>query len=133
MSLGVINLNLIKVMPSKLHGLGAFAETNIPEGTVMGPYKGQYMTTEERQLVKDGAYIWKINDDRYVDAKNYTKNNPLRYVNGAKTRAQKKKINLVMMNIGKTPKTEKVYYMAIRHIKKGEELIISYGNNYFKK
>ncbi len=131
MSLGVINLNLVKVAPSKLHGLGAFANTHIPEGTIIGPYKGKYMTPEERSLVKDGTYIWKINEHRFVDAKNHTKNNPLRYVNGAKTKGQKKKINMVMMNIGKTPKTEKVYYMAVRNIPRGEELIISYGNNYF--
>ena len=132
MSLGVVNLNLLEVKPSKIHGMGAFAKTSIPEGTVMGPYKGRYMTAEERAHVDDGAYIWKINENRFVDAKFSQKNNPLRYINGAKTKSQKKKVNCEMRNVGKFPCCEKVYYVTTKNVPAVEELIIDYGPYYFK-
>lgn len=133
MSLKQNNLDLLEVKPSNVHGLGAFALTNIPPGTLIGPYKGKYMNANQRLGVTDGTYIWKINEDRFVDAKNYLKNNPLRYINGSKTKQQQKLINCEMRNIGKTPETEKVYYVTTKFVPKGSELIISYGNNYFPK
>jgi hypothetical protein len=134
MSIGNVNLNLVEVKPSKIHGSGGFASEKgpiIPAGTIIGPYKGKYMNLEERNKVMDGTYIWKINDNRFVDAKDCMKSNPLRFVNGAKTKSQRKKINCRMMNIGKYPSTEKVYYITTKNIKPGEELLIDYGPFYF--
>jgi SET domain-containing protein len=128
-----LNLDLIEVKKSKIRGagLGAFAKTTIPAGTLMGPYHGRYMTTSQRNRVRDGTYIWKINDDLYVDAKPIRKNNPLRYVNGAKTSLQKKKINCEVKFFGATPSTMKVYYMTTKDVLPNEELLVSYGDYYF--
>lgn len=130
-----IHLNLLEVRPSKIRnaGSGCFAKTVIPAGTVLGPYHGKYMTAKQRAKVQDGTYIWKIHEDRFVDAVRHDKNNPLRYVNGSKTTTQKKKINCEVKFIGTEPENEKVYYITTRTIPKDEELIISYGNNYFPK
>lgn len=127
------NLHLLQLKKSKIRnaGTGCFAQTMIPSGTILGPYNGKYMTWKERQNVDNGMYIWRINDDRYVDAREYTTNNPLRYVNGAKTKQQQKKINCVVKMIGKDSSCEKVYYLTTRDILPNEELLISYGSTYF--
>lgn len=129
-----INLDLLELKKSKIRGagIGCFAKTIIPAGTILGPYHGKYLTMRQRNRVKDGTYIWKINEDLYVDAKNFKKNNPLRYVNGAKTKLQQSKINCEVKFFGASPSTMKVYYMTTRDILPGEELIISYGDTYFK-
>lgn len=128
------NLHLLELKPSPYHGTGAFAKTFIQEGTLIGPYMGQHMTADQRKTqVQDYTYLWKINDKYYVDAKNFLhKGNPLPFVNGARTSAQRKKINCVMMNIGPCPSKEKVYYMTTKNILPGEELLIDYGSAYFK-
>lgn len=130
-----INLDLLEVRPSKIRGAGdgAFALTMIPAGTLIGPYKGRYMNAKQRLRLLNSAYLWKIHDDRFVDAIRHTRNNPLRYVNGSKTDVQKARINCVVKFLGDEPDTEKVYYMTSRNILPGEELIVSYGDNYFIK
>ena len=126
------NLDLLELKKSKIRGagIGCFARTTIPAGTVIGPYHGRYMTMKQRQRVLDGTYIWKIHDDLFVDAKHFKRNNPLRYVNGAKTKLQKEKINCEVRFLGRTPS---VYYMTTRDVLPGEELIIYYGDTYFPK
>lgn len=128
-----INFELLELKKSKIRnaGIGCFAKTTITAGTVIGPYHGKYLTLKQRNRVRDGTYIWKINENLFVDAKNYKLNNPLRYVNGAKTKLQQKKINCEVKFMGTDPLNMKVYYMATRNILPGEELIISYGNLYF--
>lgn len=128
------NFHLLELKKSKIRnaGRGCFAKTLIPAGTLIGPYHGRYMTLGERNRVKNGAYIWKINENRYVDAAKFDKNNPLRFVNGAKTEIQKSKINCIVKFIGSRPDDEKVYYMTTRDIHPGDELLISYGSTYFK-
>jgi hypothetical protein len=128
-----VNLGLLELRKSKIRnaGIGCFSKTIIPAGTIIGPYFGKYMTLKQRNRVADGTYIWKIHDNLFVDAKNFKKNNPLRYVNGAKTPLQKSRINCEVKFIGSNPKNLKVYYMTTKNILPDEELIISYGNKYF--
>lgn len=128
-----MNTHLLELKKSKIRnaGIGVFAKTVIPSSTLMGPYKGEYLNLKKRNERKDGTYIWKIHDNLYVDAKKFKKNNLLRYVNGAKTNIQKSKINCEVKFIGPSINKLKVYYIAIKDILPGEELIISYGNNYF--
>lgn len=128
-----VNLGLLEVKKSKIRnaGMGCFARTTIPAGTMIGPYDGKYMDLRQRNRVADVTYIWRIHPNLYVDAKHATKNNPLRYVNGAKTRRQKEKINCEVRFIGPNHNQLKVYYMTTKNILRGEELIICYGNGYF--
>jgi hypothetical protein len=124
------NLHLVEVRPSLLRGAGngCFAMTLLPAGTILGPFHGKHLTSEERKKVNDGTYIWKIDDNLYVDAKDFPNHNPLRYVNGAKTKSQRTKINLRMI-----PKNNQVFYMTIRNVLPNEELIIDYGPDFFSK
>lgn len=128
-----MNLGLLEVKPSKIRnaGMGCFARTTIPAGTLLGPYNGKYMDLKQRNKVRDGSYIWRIHENLYVDAQKFKTNNPLRYVNGAKTRRQKEKINCEVRFIGPDHNQLKVYYMTTKNIMPGEELIINYGDEYF--
>ena len=128
-----VNFDLVELKESKIRGAGTgvFAATFIPAGTLIGPYRGRYMNAKTRATVKDGRYIWKISENRFVDAIDFPRDNPLRYVNGAKTPTQVKKINCEVRFIGE-PGKEKVYYLITKNIPSGEELIISYGKIYFK-
>lgn len=129
-----LNLELLELKKSKIRnaGIGCFAKTFIPMGTLLGPYKGRYLTRKERNRIRNGLYIWKLTEDRYVDAKHFKKDNPLRYVNGAKTKLQEEKINCEVKFLGRRPSEWKVYYITNRTILPGEELIVSYGDYYFK-
>lgn len=128
-----INYDLVELKKSKIRnaGTGVFAKTTIPTGTLIGPYHGRYMNLKQRNRVTDGTFIWKIHDDLFIDAKRFKKNNPLRYVNGAKTKLQKEKINCEVKFLGTDPNHLKVYYITTKNILPDEELIISYGNAYF--
>lgn len=128
-----INMELVEVKKSKIRnaGLGCFARTLIPAGTLIGPYHGKRLTAKQRRRVKSGVYIWKVHDDLFIDAIRHKENNPLRYVNGAKTPLQTSRINCIVKFLGPSPSEENVYYLVTKDIHPGEELIISYGKNYF--
>lgn len=129
-----LNLGLLEVKPSKIRnaGMGCFARTTIPAGTLLGPYNGKHMDLKQRNKVcNDGTYIWKIHDNLYVDAYQFKKNNPLRYVNGTKTKRQKEKLNCDVKFLGPNHNHLKVYYMTTKNILPGEELLVSYGDKYF--
>lgn len=125
------NLHLLQVRPSPIHGLGAFALTNIPRGTLIGPYKGKYLTAAQRKNVVNGAYMWKIHQNLYVDAMNFVTNNPLRYVNGSKTKAQQALVNCEMRVLQDAKGKKRIFYIITKDVPKDKEIIISYGNNYF--
>jgi hypothetical protein len=128
-----VNLGLLEIKKSKIRnaGMGCFAKTTIPAGTLLGPYKGRYMDLKQRNRVLDGTYIWKIHDNLFIDGKHFKKNNPLRYVNGAKTKVQKQNINCEVKFIGPDYQNLNIYYMTTKNILPGEELLICYGNKYF--
>ena len=115
------------VAKSKIRGAGdgCFALTFLPAGTELGEYKGKFLNAKARALVEDHRYIWKISPNRFVDAREVIDNNPLRFVNGAKTAAQRKKINTEAVFRGK-----KVFYRLLHDVFAGDELIMSYGPTY---
>ena len=57
------------VRPSGIHGLGLFASTNIPQGTLLGTLEGEFVT-------QDGAHVLWIDD-----ARGFLVRNDLRYIN----------------------------------------------------
>lgn len=128
--------NLLEVKSSKIRGAGkgAFARVNICEGTRVGEYKGKVLTAAAYDRLRDKAYVYevakKVNGRyqmHYIDARLHKRNNPLRYVNGARTAVQKKKINVEAYQYAET-----IYYRSIRDIAAGEEIIIDYGDSYWE-
>ena len=114
-------------------GLGVFAYHDLRKGLTIGEYKGKVINKQEFEKLKDTRYIFEVNKKInttyklfYIDATKVKNSNWLRYVNGAKTREQKKKVNLYAYQY-----KEKVYYKTTKAIKKGEELLIDYGDSYW--
>tara|TARA_A100001234_G_scaffold186122_1_gene170196 strand:+ start:46 stop:489 length:444 start_codon:yes stop_codon:yes gene_type:complete len=113
-------------------GLGLFATTDIPENILLGWYKGTLVKNEE--YVNNPSYGWRFKHSELGIVKlesviNFEAN-PLAFVNGAdpKIKEQVDSLNLKHVII-----KNRVYYKTIKPIKKGEELIINYGDNYFNK
>ena len=123
-------IEFIKVAESLLPnaGKGAFTTKFIPKGSIIGEIKGLKYTNMNK--IKDTSYVWKflLNKAReiYIDSKPITLNNPLRFVNGAKSEGQIKKINCKFVSKGIN-----AYYKATKDIYPNEELITDYGKAYW--
>jgi uncharacterized protein len=120
-------------------GNGVFAQVDIPKGKFLAYYIGELITEKEFQKLADTSYIFAIETvktinknkkpiDRifYIDATNIKTSNWTRYVNGAKTPKQEK-----MINIESKQKGLNICYYTTKDIKKGSELIMSYGDEYW--
>lgn len=118
----------ITVKKSKIHGTGIYAKKNIPEGTRVIEYVGERVTKKESdrraqtplennaENEEMGAvYLFEINK-RY-DLDGYVPYNTARYINHS-----------CEPNCESDIIKGRVYIIAIRDIKKGEE--ISYNYNY---
>jgi hypothetical protein len=109
-------------------GKGLFATVDIPKRTKLGEYKGKRLSEQQFQRTADTSYVWKVSargKNVYVDARRKVVNNPLRYVNGAISKRQKKKVNVEMYQYG-----QKVFYRTTKKVPAGTELIIDYGDEY---
>jgi hypothetical protein len=131
------------IKPSLIHGagLGCFANVDIPVGTCLGWYRGKFLSRREWKNIDDDSYIWMIEPGTevedsafpadklmryYIDAKPIKHNNKLRYVNGAKLARQ-----YFLINCEAYQHNEKIYYETIKKIKKGMEIIVNYGCDYY--
>ena len=112
-------------------GLGLFATRDIKKNEYIGEYKGKLLTIEQfNRKPHHCDYIWEILDDEdnilmYLDGGNKRYSNELRYSNCPCTAEQE--------NLRPIQKGFKMFYYAKRHIKKGEEMMIYYGDDYYKK
>lgn len=120
---------IIKQSTIRGAGKGLFTQKDIKKGTRLGEYKGKKVSEKRYLAMKDTSYCWEVDTSQgsfYIDAKKVIKNNPLRYINGAMTKIQKKKVNVESYQYNK-----KIFYRTIRNIKAGTELIIDYGDEFF--
>lgn len=121
------------------------------------------MRGSAQQLTKDWSYIWKLpkcdggldtvitRQDKvhwhecsnehgflYVDAFPLRENNPLRYVNGVNTTArtegsEKKAKEETSANVDAFFAADRVFYFTTKPMKVGEEFLVDYGANYWRK
>jgi SET domain-containing protein len=111
-------------------GMGLFAKGSIPKGTTIGEYTGKRRKTAPNDT--DGGYSFGVNvyDEgrfirrEYIDATN--SKGPMRFVNGAKTKAQQKKVNVYALQRG-----QRIYFRTHRPVAPSEELLIDYGESYW--
>ncbi len=122
----------LTVKKSKVEGAGngVFTETNIPKDTVLGEYMGKRISEKMFYRLGSTAYTFKVekNNGRveYIDGNvggNWTS-----FVNGAKTPEQHRKVN-----ISSYQENRKIYFSAMKHIARGEELILDYGGAYWQE
>ena len=107
---------------------GLFATRNIKAGDRIGIYEGEVSS----EPIK-GDYVFKINSNKYVDAKK-TNSCAVRYANVCRTHNQNKKQckgNKAKLSV--IPKTQTGTLKAKYPIKKGEEIFTSYGPAYWKE
>ena len=109
-------------------GYGTFALRDFRKNELLDEYKGKLLTIEQYNSKKSNlAYIWEIKDEdddviAYIDGGNKKFSNWTRYVNCPCTTKQE--------NVSAVQKHYKMYYYALKNIKKGDELFVWYGPEY---
>merc|ERR1712224_585110 len=88
-------------------------------GDDLPPARCDYVFQMSRRVGTKTEYL-------YVDAEPANFSNWTRYVNGAKTKEQRKKVNMEVYQYG-----QKLYYRSSEDIDTDEELLIDYGSDYW--
>lgn len=109
----------VKVLRSRIHGRGLFAQQNIPAGTWVMKYEGQKISRKEgdrrERFYRSIGYSLLFDlDDHYVDG--LIGGNDAIYINHSK------KPNLEALH-----RRGGVWFQALSDIKKGDELTFDYG------
>ena len=118
----------IKISSIKNAGLGVFATEKIPKDTLIDWYKG----VKVKKAIQK-KYAWNFtcdvtNEKVKLEAVVDTNSNPMAFVNSFADKEQFKLLNLKRIVIN-----GRLYYMTIKDILKGDELIVDYQNRkYFK-
>ena len=107
----------LKVKRSKA-GLGLYALENIPKGACIIEYVGPVYAGEEADEL-DNLYLFEISKNKYVDGS--PRYNTARYINHS-----------CRPNCEIEIHKERIFVMAKRNIKAGEELAYDYDKEYFE-
>jgi SET domain-containing protein len=119
---------LVKRSKIPLSGKGLFTTCDIKKETFIVEYKGVVVTWKEIQRSKVfNAYVYYINRNHVIDAKPYRQYLG-RYANDANGITRLKG---VINNCTYTIKDNKVFIKAIKNIPAGEEILVSYGKEYW--
>lgn len=111
-------------------GYGAFAMCNIPKGYCV-EYQGKFT---KRQPI-NSIYTWEV--EKYNKASGEPINNkPYAFIDAQKTVHWTKYVNSPNDSDGGCfdvyQRRDKIYYKTNRRIKKGEELLVWYGHEYYE-
>lgn len=107
-------------------GNGAFANIFIPKKTTLGYYKGKRLTKKQYDSLKDQSYVWELSSRSgpvYIDGKNPKISNWLRFLNDSRDKRE---------NVEPYQYRGNIYYRTTKNIKPGEEMFISYGDEYWE-
>lgn len=109
-------------------GQGLFTSIFIPKGTRIIEYTGKVTNWEDADH-REGlnAYIYFLSDDHVIDAAR-RKKSMARYANDARGM---KKIKGLTNNSEYVEEGNKVYIEATKNIPEGEEILVSYGKEYW--
>ncbi len=97
-------------------GLGLYAETPIPKGACIIEYVGRRVSPEEEETSKS-RYLFEIRKGNTIDGK--PKWNKAGYINHS-----------CRPNAETTIHKQRVFILAIKNIKAGEEITYDYGKEY---
>ena len=100
-------------------GLGLYAQEAIPKGACIIEYVGRPVTEEEADR-DQGKYLFEIGKNKTIDGN--IKENLARYINHS-----------CRPNCEADGPTGRVFILALRNIKPGEELNYDYGKEYFDR
>lgn len=111
-------------------GKGLFTKEFIAKGTRVIEYKGRITTWKDVLEGKHfNGYVYFINRNHVIDAMR-RKTAIARYANDAKGHS---KIKGVSNNCTYVVDKKRVYLEATKNISPGQEILVSYGNDYWKE
>jgi uncharacterized protein len=112
----VVETAWVRFGSSTIHGLGAFAKQSLSSGTLILEYLGEKIAKEEsvRRCEDNNQYIFKL-DDQY-DLDGSVEWNPARFINHS-----------CAPNCEAEVREGKIWVVATRDIRAGEELTFNYG------
>lgn len=93
------------------------------------PYKGKRLTEKALSECQDVSYCMGLSGSSKfcaVDALDFLHLNPCRYINGARTSSQHRKINSAWVQ-----ERGQVQNVTLKKVAKGQELIVDYGCQYW--
>lgn len=108
-------------------GKGLFTKQFIEKDTRIVQYKGKRTTWKAIQQQEFNGYVYYIKRDLVIDARNYIKTFG-RYANDANGISKLKKLN---NNSRYVIDGQSVFIEAIKDINAGEEILVSYGKEYW--
>lgn len=135
-----INGGEVEVCAAGARGLGVFAKTHIPKGTMIVRYTGRTETmTDQNARISAGLtskdYVFKLGGGWYIDAEHPSSSSWARYINHSVLR---KNCNAVYMAMPEWTSAcpcptvpYAVWFEASRSITPGQELFIDYGRSYW--
>jgi uncharacterized protein len=100
-------------------GLGLFAKVDIPKGARIVPYTGERIRRDDIERHK-GRYLFTLNDKWTIDGRSRT--NLARYANHS-----------CRPNAESITTAKKIWIIAKRKIKAGDEITYNYGKSYFNQ
>lgn len=100
-------------------GLGLFAESDIPKGSCIIEYVGRTISKEESETSRS-KYLFEISKSKTIDGK--PKWNKAGYINHSCRPNAESEIH-----------KGRVFILATKNIKAGEEIVYDYGKEYFNE
>jgi SET domain-containing protein len=112
----VMETQLVVFKESPIHGLGGFAKTDLSKGTRILEYVGEKIDKREsaRRCEANNVYIFSLNDEQDIDGN--VEWNPARFLNHS-----------CSPNCEAEFDNDRIWFMATRNIRAGEELTFNYG------
>ena len=112
----ICETELIQFRRSRIHGMGGYARKNISKGTKLIEYVGRKITKAESniQCEGDNVYIFTLDDEHDLDGN--VEWNPARLINHS-----------CAPNCEAKLEGGRIWLVAIRQIKPGEEVTFNYG------
>jgi len=109
-------------------GFGIFTQILIPAGSAFGPYEGVLLDWDDAKA--DSDYSWELiartgEEHLTVDASDKTHSNFLRWINCARYKEEQ---NMVCFQFEQC-----LFYVVVRPVHPGEELLIWYGASYARR
>jgi uncharacterized protein len=112
----LLEIQTLRFQPSSIHGLGGFARVDLPAGRLVIEYQGEVISKQQStdRCREGNQFIFRLNDEHDLDGN--VEWNPARYLNHSCS-----------------PNSEtqlidgKIWVVALRDIKAGEEVTFDYG------
>lgn len=108
-------------------GKGLFTTGPIAKGEIITEYTGDIRTWKEVEYDADNAYIYYVNRNRVIDARNNL-SSLARYANDAQGL---QRIKGITNNATYVNKKNRIYIVALKDILAGSEIFVSYGKEYW--